>query len=69
MSSEWTMIRNQNEESRDSIWLGWKAASWTATIHCAHAQFIHSRLANVGGYTFGLTVAYGENTAVKRRLL
>lgn len=42
---------------------------WSATVLATHAQFIHARLQNVGGYTFDLTVVYGKNTAVKRRML
>lgn len=69
MGSEWIIVRNQEEGNRDSIWLGWKHANWSATILFVHDQYIHAHVNNIGGYTFDLTVAYGEGTAVKRRPL
>lgn len=69
MGAEWTIMRNQDNDSHDSIWIGWNKVKWKGTILCIHDQFIHVRIVNIGGYEFDTTVAYGENTPVKRRRL
>lgn len=69
MGDEWTIIRNQENANRGSIWLGWNKRKWAGSILHTHDQFIHARLKNVGGYEFEIMVVYGENNAVKRRRL
>lgn len=69
MGSEWSIMRNRESDNRDSIWIGWNKVKWKGIILCIHEQFIHARLLNNGGYEFDITVAYGDNTPVKRRRL
>lgn len=67
--AEWCITRNGEEDDKDSIWLGWRANQWSATVLAVHKQYIHARMTNSGGYTFNLTVVYGEGMTVKRRTL
>lgn len=69
MELDWTIIRNETEGGRDSIWLGWKPTQWSASILASHSQYIHARMTNNEGYTFDLMVVYGKRTTAKRREL
>lgn len=69
IGNEWNVIRNQDCSSRDSIWLGWITGKWSGNILRVHEQYIHAQITYIGGYTFDLTVVYGENSPVKRRAL
>lgn len=69
MGSEWSIIRNVEGDNRDSIRLEWKTSQWDATILTSHEQFMHARMQNAGGYTFDLTIVYGEGRAMKRQPL
>lgn len=72
LGTEWSIIRNtedDDEDERDSIYLGHRSNQWKATVLNMHKQYIHARMLNSGGYTFDITVAYGEYSATKRKLL
>lgn len=69
MGSEWAIERNVSDDSRDSIWIGWRTSQWKATILATHNQYVYARMLNSGDYSFDLTIVYGERTAVKRRPL
>lgn len=62
IDNEWNIIHNHDSSDRDSIWLGWVTGKWSGNILRLHEQYIHIRMTNRCGYSFDLTVAYGEHT-------
>lgn len=51
------------------MWVSCRCAQWSLQPLNIHYQYIHSRLANLGGYWFYLTIVYGDNhIAIKDEL-
>lgn len=66
---EWEVVRNTNDEGRDSIWFRWRKGVRSTSIEECHSYYIHERLARAGGYFFDITVVYREAIVVRRRPL
>lgn len=67
---EFESHHNTNEdESKDSIILGWKKFDWTPVIQTWHMQLHYAKIRNSGGYAFHLTIVYGESKLAKRKSL
>lgn len=49
--------------------LAGKKTLWLRQLLSSHRQSMHGRMTNVGGYTFDITIMYGENNVVKWRNL
>lgn len=50
----------------DSIWLEWRKSIWSATILDKQKQWMHAMMLNQGGYSFHITVIYGESNVRKQ---
>lgn len=70
LTDEWDFISNidlNTVDNCDSIFIGWRKMNWSNTIIVSHKQILHCRLNNIGGYSFDLSIIYGEWDATKRR--
>lgn len=60
---EWDIVGNVNdddEEPCNSIWVGWRKATWSYQLLFTHRQCIHGKFTNPRGYSFDMMVIYGE---------